>query len=104
MNLKQVTHRLALPSASVESLQERRYWLQCERTYTYQPIYRTDGRLLAVELLTIVTHPSDPSRRIAPERYFAGCRYAIAWTSLKSSYRCCHRARRFSQKITFSPP
>ncbi|WP_110791887.1 cyclic-guanylate-specific phosphodiesterase [Cronobacter sakazakii] len=72
MNLKQVTHRLALPSASVESLQERRYWLQCERTYTYQPIYRTDGRLLAVELLTIVTHPSDPSRRIAPDRYFAG--------------------------------
>ncbi|EOV9625453.1 cyclic-guanylate-specific phosphodiesterase [Cronobacter sakazakii] len=72
MNLKQVTHRLALPSASVESLQERRYWLQCERTYTYQPIYRTDGRLLAVELLTIVAHPSDPSRRIAPDRYFAG--------------------------------
>ena len=72
MNLKQVTHRLALPSASVESLHERRYWLQCERTYTYQPIYRTDGRLLAVELLTIVTHPGDPSRRIAPDRYFAG--------------------------------
>ena len=71
MNLKQVTHRLALPSASVESLQERRYWLQCERTYTYQPIYRTDGRLLAVELLTIVTHPSDPSPRwrCSPKRF-----------------------------------
>ncbi|PSX99380.1 hypothetical protein C7U69_24390, partial [Escherichia coli] len=40
------------PEASIESLQERRFWLQCERAYTWQPIYQTCGRLMAVELLT----------------------------------------------------
>ncbi|KAE9856839.1 cyclic-guanylate-specific phosphodiesterase, partial [Escherichia coli] len=34
-------------------------------------IYRTDGRLMAIEILTVVTHPSNPSQRIAPDRYFA---------------------------------
>jgi len=71
MKLKQVTHRLTMPAASIENLEEHRYWLQCERAYTYQPIYKTDGKLLAVELLTVVTHPSDPQRRIAPDRYFS---------------------------------
>lgn len=71
MKLKQVISRLNIPEASIESLQERRYWLQCERAYTYQPIYKTDGNLMAVEVLTIVTHPSNPTQRIAPDRYFA---------------------------------
>lgn len=71
MKLKQVTQRLNIPEASIESLEERRYWLQCERAYTYQPIYKTDGRLMAVEVLTIVTHPSQPDLRIAPDRYFS---------------------------------
>jgi c-di-GMP phosphodiesterase len=71
MKLKQVIQRLHIPEASIESLQERRYWLQCERAYTYQPIYKTDGRLMAVEVLTIVTHPSQPDQRIAPDRYFS---------------------------------
>ncbi|SEK86411.1 EAL domain, c-di-GMP-specific phosphodiesterase class I (or its enzymatically inactive variant) [Kosakonia sacchari] len=71
MKLKQVTQRLNTPEASIESLEERRYWLQCERAYTYQPIYKTDGRLMAVEVLTIVTHPSQPDQRIAPDRYFS---------------------------------
>jgi EAL domain-containing protein (putative c-di-GMP-specific phosphodiesterase class I) len=71
MKLKQVTQRLNIPEASIESLEERRYWLQCERAYTYQPIYKTDGRLMAVEVLTIVTHPSQPDQRIAPDRYFS---------------------------------
>jgi len=70
MKLKQVIQQLKIP-ASIESLQERRYWLQCERAYTYQPIYKTDGRLMAIELLTIVTHPSQPEQRIAPDRYFS---------------------------------
>jgi len=26
---------------------------------------------MAIEILTIVTHPSNPSQRIAPDRYFA---------------------------------
>ncbi|VTP17895.1 GGDEF/EAL domain protein YhjH [Salmonella enterica subsp. enterica serovar Typhi str. Ty2] len=69
--IKQVIQQLRVPDASIENLQERRYWLQCERAYTYQPIYQTDGRLMTVELLTAVTHPDNPSRRIAPDRYFA---------------------------------
>lgn len=71
MKLKQVIQRLNIPEADIESLQERRYWLQCERAYTYQPIYRTDGRLMAIEVLTIVTHPLQPDQRIAPDRYFS---------------------------------
>ncbi|ECS5319964.1 cyclic-guanylate-specific phosphodiesterase, partial [Salmonella enterica subsp. enterica serovar Hadar] len=55
--IKQVTQQLITPDASIECLQERRYWLQCERAYTYQPIYQTNGRLMAVELLTVVSHP-----------------------------------------------
>jgi len=31
MKLKQVIQRLSIPEASIESLEERRYWLQCER-------------------------------------------------------------------------
>ncbi|PHM90458.1 cyclic-guanylate-specific phosphodiesterase, partial [Salmonella enterica subsp. enterica serovar Typhimurium] len=60
-----------VPDAVIENLQELRYWLQCERAYTYQPIYQTDGRVMAVELLTVVTHPDNHSRRLAPDRYFA---------------------------------
>lgn len=41
--IKQVTQQLITPDASIESLLERRYWLQCERAYTYQPIYQTNG-------------------------------------------------------------
>ena len=69
--IKQVTQQLITLDASIENLQERRYWLQCERAYTYQPIYQTNGRLMAVELLTVVSHPENPSQCIAPDRYFA---------------------------------
>lgn len=71
MKLKQVIQQLSIPDAGLESLQERRYWLECERAYTYQPIYKTDGRLMAIEVLTVVTHPDHPGQRIAPDRYFA---------------------------------
>ena len=72
MKSEQVIQRLSTtPEASIENLQEHRYWLQCERAYTWQPIYRTDGRLMAIEILTVVTHPSNPTQRIAPDRYFA---------------------------------
>lgn len=71
MKLKQVIQRLNIPEAEIESLQERRYWLQCKLAWTYQPIYRTDGRLMAIEILTIVTHPDNPGQRIPPDRYFA---------------------------------
>ena len=39
MKSEQVIQRLSTtPEASIENLQEHRYWLQCERAYTYQPI------------------------------------------------------------------
>lgn len=47
------------------------YWRQCRRLYTFQPIYRTSGALLAVELLTAVHHPATPDQPRSPERYFA---------------------------------
>lgn len=71
MKSTQVIQQISIPDVGLKSLQERRYWLECERAYTYQPIYKTNGQLMAVELLTIVTHPSHPGQRIAPDRYFA---------------------------------
>ncbi|RKQ41261.1 cyclic-guanylate-specific phosphodiesterase [Enterobacter sp. R1(2018)] len=71
MKLKQITHRLNTAEASVESLYERRFWSQCQRQYTFQPIYKIDGTLMAVELLTVVIHPSEEGMRIAPDRYFS---------------------------------
>ena len=53
--IRQVIQRISNHEASIESLQERRFWLQWERAYTWQPIYQTCGRLMAVELLTVVT-------------------------------------------------
>lgn len=70
MKFKQITHRLNTLEASVENLQERRFWLQCQRRYTFQPIYKIDGRLMAIELLTLITHPDEPEIRIPPDRYF----------------------------------
>lgn len=69
--IRQVIQRISNPEASIESLQERRFWLQCELAYTWQPIYQVSGRLMAVELLTVVTHPDNPSQRLPPDRYFA---------------------------------
>lgn len=71
MKLNQITHRLNTAEASIESLQERRFWLQCQRQYTFQPIYKIDGTLMAVELLTVVTHPDEEGVHISPDRYFA---------------------------------
>ncbi len=54
--IRQVIQRISNPEASIE-LAGTAFWLQCERAYTWQPIYQTCGRLMAVELLTVVTHP-----------------------------------------------
>ena len=32
--MKQVIQKLSIPDTNIESLQERRFWLQCERAYT----------------------------------------------------------------------
>ncbi|MEH0834387.1 cyclic-guanylate-specific phosphodiesterase [Pectobacterium cacticida] len=46
-------------------------WRLCQRKYTFQPIYRTSGRLMAIELLTAVSSPTAPPTLISPEKYFA---------------------------------
>lgn len=65
--------RPRLPSSTdINPPQETRlFWQQCQRFYTFQPIYRTTGRLLAIELLTAITHPSTPEEKLSSEAYFA---------------------------------
>lgn len=71
MVLNHIRHRLP-PSDVVKKQQEERlYWQACQRTYTFQPIYRVTGSLMAIELLTAVFHPSAPGQRLSPESYFA---------------------------------
>lgn len=70
MVLKTLSHRLP-PSDVVNKQQERICWQECQRTYTFQPIYRVTGSLMAIELLTAVFHPSAPEKRLSPECYFA---------------------------------
>lgn len=63
--------KLLLPQqGDVESLGSD-YWNQCLRRYTFQPIYRTSGKLMAIELLTSVFSPTLPQTFISPETYFA---------------------------------
>lgn len=45
-------------------------WQACQRFYTFQPIYRVSGQLLAIEILTAVTHPACPERCLSSEDYF----------------------------------
>ncbi|AGB76286.1 EAL domain-containing protein [Enterobacteriaceae bacterium strain FGI 57] len=71
MKLTPVIPQLSIPEPGLANLQAQHYWLECERAYTYQPIYTTEGRLMAIEVLTVVTHPNHPSQRIAPDRYFS---------------------------------
>ncbi|CCG89052.1 cyclic-guanylate-specific phosphodiesterase [Erwinia piriflorinigrans] len=71
MVLNSLSHRL--PSSIVEQglLREYRYWQQCQRSYNFQPIYRMNGSLMAIELLTAVFHPTAPGQNVSPELYFA---------------------------------
>lgn len=66
--------------AAWQRAKQFRYWRQCQRLYTFQPIYRTCGKLLAVELLTAVHHPATPGTPLSPEHYFAalGLRQRLA--------------------------
>ena len=63
MVMKNLSHRLPF-SPELEQQQETRlYWQQCQRCYTFQPIYRVSGRLLAIEL-TAVVHPAHLSKTV----------------------------------------
>lgn len=70
MVMKNISHRL--PSSIDRDLQQETslFWHQCRRSYNFQPIYQLSGRLMAIELLTAVSHPSAPEKRVSPETYF----------------------------------
>lgn len=55
---------------ALEPTRELNFWSQCQRSYTFQPIYCTSGVPLAIELLTAVYHPDNPDCRLSPEDYF----------------------------------
>ncbi len=62
---------LMMPTFSViERVRAQSYWRQCQRVYRFQPIYRTSGKLLGIELLTGIFHPSAPQKFVSPEEYF----------------------------------
>lgn len=67
--MRQAIQRISNPEAGIKSSQERHFWLQYERVYTWQPIYQARGRLVAVGLLTVAAHPLNPSQRLSPDRY-----------------------------------
>lgn len=70
MVMKNISHR-HLSSIDISPQQETYFfWQQCQRSYHFQPIYQVSGRLMAIELLTAVSHPSAPEDRLSPERYF----------------------------------
>ncbi|MEQ4531495.1 MAG: cyclic-guanylate-specific phosphodiesterase [Mixta sp.] len=71
MMMNKISHRLPSSIVMQQRQEQRHYWLSCQRIYTFQPIYQVTGRLMAIELLTAVTHPSAPGQRLSPERYFA---------------------------------
>lgn len=70
MVMKNLSHRLPVLNELEQQQETRFFWQQCQRFYTFQPIYQVSGRLLAIELLTAVTHPSAPEKRLSPEDYF----------------------------------
>lgn len=63
-----------LPSSTdlISQPETPHFWHQCQRFYRFQPIYQVTGRLLAIELLTAISHPSAPEETLSPEAYFAG--------------------------------
>ncbi|WP_315709777.1 cyclic-guanylate-specific phosphodiesterase [Brenneria uluponensis] len=61
---------LSFSTVGEENLVDTDCWRCCERQYTFQPIYRTSGKLMGIELLTAVFYPSTPQQVISPEAYF----------------------------------
>ncbi|ATZ13105.1 cyclic-guanylate-specific phosphodiesterase [Erwinia amylovora] len=71
MVLNALSHRLPSSIVKLKQPEEPEYWQQCRRSYHFQPIYRVNGSLMAIELLTAVFHPAAPSLKVSPELYFA---------------------------------
>lgn len=70
MVMKNISHRLPSSIDTDPQQETRLFWQQCQRFYHFQPIYQISGRLMAIELLTAVSHPSAPEKRLSPESYF----------------------------------
>ncbi|MGK2888902.1 MAG: hypothetical protein ACSLEN_06650 [Candidatus Malihini olakiniferum] len=67
----------ALPSELGDTADfEYHYWHHCQGRYNFQPIYRTSGKLMAIELLTVVFSPVFPQRFVSPETYFSSINVA----------------------------
>lgn len=71
MMMNRISHRLPSSIVMQQHQKQRHFWQRCQRFYTFQPIYQVTGRLMAIELLTAVSHPSAPGQKLSPERYFA---------------------------------
>lgn len=69
--MNRTRHRLPSSIVEPQHQNQQRYWLECQRFYTFQPIYQVTGRLMAIELLTAVSHPAAPGQKLSPESYFA---------------------------------
>lgn len=70
MIIKRVSGLFTPLLTTLAQMGKQRFWRQCQRVYTFQPIYRTSGELLAIELLTAVSHPKKPCTALSPEHYF----------------------------------
>lgn len=71
MVMKSISPRLPSSTDYNPSQKTRLFWQQCQRFYNFQPIYQVSGRLLAIELLAAITHPSAPKKKLSSENYFA---------------------------------
>lgn len=58
---------------------------------------------MAIEILTVVTHPSNPTQRIAPDRYFAEVAVRQRLDVLEEQLRMLATKQAFSSSIRSSP-
>lgn len=86
------------PLPPLELNQEKSYWSQCQRIYTFQPIYCTSGVLLAIELLTAVHHPENPDCRLSPEDYFEHISESLRQDVVLEQLRLIHQWHSFIQQ------
>jgi EAL domain-containing protein (putative c-di-GMP-specific phosphodiesterase class I) len=70
MKKKMMFGMFAPPLSLFSRVKSQVYLRQCQRLYCFQPIYRTNGELLGIELLTRIFHPKQPTEYLSPERYF----------------------------------
>lgn len=97
MRMKYISQRLPSSIVAQQPQEQRIYWQTCRRFYPFQPIYRVTGRLMAIELLTAVDHPSAPDQRLSPEAYFAALDSTQRLHIIKEQLELLLRRDRFFQ-------